>query len=169
MHEVVRQLLSYLRGMWQYRWYGVGVSWLVCIIGWVVVVLLPNQYEANARVYVDTQSVLKPLLAGLAVQPNVDQQITAVETVLQSLNLDTIPRVMVLNKCDRLSAHEAGVLCQRYHAIGISAPNRETLRPLIAHLESLLPAIPTPPGYEEDPDQPPPRARALTSTLPCGV
>jgi len=26
---------------------------------------------------------------------------------------------------------------------------------LIAHLESLLPAIPTPPGYEEDPDQPP--------------
>ncbi|HQW90121.1 MAG TPA: GTPase HflX, partial [Nitrospira sp.] len=87
--------------------------------------------------------------------PNVDQQITAVETVLQSLNLDTIPRVMVLNKCDRLSAHEAGVLCQRYHAIGISAPNRETLRPLIAHLESLLPAIPTPPGYEEDPDQPP--------------
>lgn len=76
--------------------------------------------------------------------PNVDQQITAVETVLQSLNLDTIPRVMVLNKCDRLSAHEAGVLCQRYHAIGISAPNRETLRPLIAHLESLLPAIPTP-------------------------
>ena len=87
--------------------------------------------------------------------PNVDQQITAVETVLQSLNLDTIPRVMVLNKCDRLSAHEAGVLCQRYHAIGISAPNRETLRPLIAHLESLLPAIPTPPGLEEDPDQPP--------------
>ncbi len=69
--------------------------------------------------------------------PNVDQQITAVETVLQSLNLDTIPRVMVLNKCDRLSAHEAGVLCQRYHAIGISAPKCETLRPLIAHLESL--------------------------------
>jgi len=87
--------------------------------------------------------------------PNVDQQITAVETVLQSLNLDTIPRVMVLNKCDRLSAHEAGVLCQRYRAIGISAPNRETLRPLIAHLETLLPAIPTPPGLEEDPDQPP--------------
>ncbi len=87
--------------------------------------------------------------------PSVDQQITAVETVLQSLNLDTIPRVMVLNKCDRLSAHEVGVLCERYHAIGISALNRDTLRPLIAHLEALLPAIPTPPGPQEDPDQPP--------------
>ena len=86
---------------------------------------------------------------------NVDQQITAVETVLQSLSLDTIPRVMVLNKCDRRSAHESGVLCERYHATGISALNRETLRPLIAHLEALLPAVPTSPGHEEDPDQPP--------------
>lgn len=90
-----------------------------------------------------------------AAAPNVDQQISAVETVLQSLSLDTIPRVMVLNKCDRLSAHEAGVLCKRYHAIAISALNRETLRSLISHLETLLPVVPTPPGHEEDPDQPP--------------
>ena len=53
MHEIVRQLLSYLRGMWQYRWYGVAVGWLVCVVGWAVVVMLPNQYEASARVYVD--------------------------------------------------------------------------------------------------------------------
>ncbi len=87
--------------------------------------------------------------------PNLDQQITAVDTVLQSLEIDTIPRVMVLNKCDRLSAHEVEVLCQRYHALGISALDRETLRPLIAHLEALLPAVPSPPSHEEDPDQPP--------------
>ncbi len=87
--------------------------------------------------------------------PNIDQQITAVDTVLQSLDMDTIPRVMVLNKCDRLSAHEIEVLCQRYHAIGISALDRETLRPLIAHLETLLPALPGPPSHSEDPDQPP--------------
>ena len=94
--------------------------------------------------------------------PNLDQQMTAVDTVLQSLEMDTIPRVMVLNKCDRLSAHEAAVLCQRYHAIGISALNRETLRPLIAHLETLLPAVPGAPSHEEDPDQPP-QDQALAS------
>ncbi len=87
--------------------------------------------------------------------PNLDQQITAVDTVLQSLELDTIPRVMVLNKCDQLSAHETNVLCQRYHAIGISALDRETLRPLIAQLETLLPATPGAPSREEDADQPP--------------
>lgn len=87
--------------------------------------------------------------------PNLDQQISAVDAVLQSLQLDTIPRVMVLNKCDRLTAHEADVLCQRYHAIAVSALDRETLRPLIAHLETLLPAVPGPTPPEENPDQPP--------------
>ena len=87
--------------------------------------------------------------------PNLDQQITAVDGVLQSLQLDTIPRVMVLNKCDRLSPREADVLCQRYHAIAISALDPETLRPLIAHLETLLPAATPPPSHEGNPDLPP--------------
>lgn len=98
MHDVVRQLLSYLRGMWQYRWYGVAIAWLVCAIGWTVVTLLPNQYEANARVYVDTQSVLKPLLSGLAVQPNVDQQISMMSrTLISRPNLERVIRMSDLD------------------------------------------------------------------------
>lgn len=98
MHEIVRQVLSHLRGMWQYRWYGVAVAWLVCVIGWVVVFLLPNQYEANARVYVDTQSVLKPLLSGLAVQPNVDQQIAMMSrTLISRPNLERVIRMSDLD------------------------------------------------------------------------
>ncbi|MCE7965064.1 MAG: GTPase HflX [Nitrospira sp.] len=71
---------------------------------------------------------------------DIDLQISAVESVLRSLDLEHLPKVLVLNKCDRLSPHERLVLCQRYRAIGISALQRETLRPLIAHLASLLPA-----------------------------
>lgn len=98
MHEIVRQVLSYLRGMWQYRWYGVAVSWLVCVIGWVVVFLLPNQFEANARVFVDTQSVLKPLLSGLAVQPNVDQQVAMMSrTLISRPNLERVIRMSDLD------------------------------------------------------------------------
>lgn len=81
---------------------------------------------------------------------DIDLQITAVETVLRSLDLETIPRVLVLNKCDRLSAHECLVLCQRYRAIGISALHRDSLRPLITHLETLLPANPMPGDPAED-------------------
>ena len=98
MHEIIRQVLSYLRGMWQYRWYGVGAAWLVCIVGWTVVYFLPNKYEASARVYVDTQSVLKPLLAGLAVQPNVEQQIAMMSrTLISRPNLERVIRMSDLD------------------------------------------------------------------------
>ncbi len=64
--------------------------------------------------------------------------IASVETVLQSLALDQIPRVLVFNKCDQLPAGQAEVLCRRYGAIGISALQPETLPPLLRHLEERL-------------------------------
>ncbi|MCC2641879.1 MAG: putative GTPase HflX, GTP-binding protein [Nitrospira sp.] len=86
---------------------------------------------------------------------DIDMQISAVETILSSLGLETIPRVLVLNKCDRISTHECLTLCQRYRAIGISALRRDTLRPLITHLDGLLPAIPPPADQTDEPEQPP--------------
>lgn len=91
MHELVDQLFSYLRAIWRYRWYAVLVAWLVAIAGWIFVHQLPNRYEASARVYVDTQSVLRPLLAGLAVQPNIGQIVNMMSrTLISRPNLEKV-------------------------------------------------------------------------------
>jgi GTPase len=66
---------------------------------------------------------------------DIDIQITAVTDILEELQLDAIPRLLVFNKCDRLPAHQVEPLCRRYRAIGISALNPATLRPLLAQLE----------------------------------
>jgi GTP-binding protein HflX len=79
---------------------------------------------------------------------DIDGRIAAVESVLKTLELDGIPRIVVLNKCDRVSAHEATLLTQRYKAIAISAVQSDTLRPLIAKIESLLPSL-APAGAED--------------------
>lgn len=74
---------------------------------------------------------------------DVDIQISAVVQILQDLNLDTLPRTLVFNKCDRLPRHEAELLCRRYHAIGVSALQPDTLEPLLDHLEhDLARAVP---------------------------
>jgi capsular polysaccharide biosynthesis protein len=39
---------------------GLITSWVVAVIGVVIVFRIPDQYEASARIYVDTQSILKP-------------------------------------------------------------------------------------------------------------
>jgi polysaccharide chain length determinant protein (PEP-CTERM system associated) len=91
MHELVDQLLSHIRAIWRYRWYAALVAWIVAIGGWIVVHQLPNRYEASARVYVDTQSVLRPLLAGLAVQPNVGQIVNMMSrTLISRPNLEKV-------------------------------------------------------------------------------
>jgi polysaccharide chain length determinant protein (PEP-CTERM system associated) len=50
----------------------------------VVTVLVRDRYEASARVFVDTQTVLKPLMSGLAFQPDVDQQVRMLARTLIS-------------------------------------------------------------------------------------
>jgi GTP-binding protein HflX len=67
-----------------------------------------------------------------------DAQIEAVETILAQLELDTIPRVLVLNKCDKLSPGQADVLRRRYQAIGISALRPDSVRPLSDRLAAIL-------------------------------
>ena len=95
---VPQHVTDVLRGIWQGRWIGLVVAWLTAIAGGVFVFLVPDRYEATARVYVDTQSLLKPLLQGLTVQPNVDQEVTMLSrTLISRPNLEKLVRMTDLD------------------------------------------------------------------------
>ena len=98
MDEILRQIAITLRGMWQRRWIGLGVAWLVGMVAAVLILRMPDRYEASARIYVDTQSVLKPLMSGLAVQPNVEQQIAILSrTLISRPNVEKLVRMADLD------------------------------------------------------------------------
>jgi uncharacterized integral membrane protein len=42
MEEIVRQVLSILRGMWKYRWPAVLTAWVAAVVGVVVVFKIPT-------------------------------------------------------------------------------------------------------------------------------
>ena len=84
MDELISQVLTAAKGMWKHRWLGLLVAWLVTAIGSVVVLSVPDKYEATARIFVDTQSILKPLMSGLAIQPNIQQQVVMLSRTLIS-------------------------------------------------------------------------------------
>jgi polysaccharide chain length determinant protein (PEP-CTERM system associated) len=98
MQEIVQQALVILRGMWKFRWPGLVVAWTAAVVGVVVVMKIPDQYEATTRIYVDTDSILKPLMAGLTVQPNVEQQIGMLSrTMLSRPNMEKLVRMADLD------------------------------------------------------------------------
>jgi polysaccharide chain length determinant protein (PEP-CTERM system associated) len=98
MQELFQQVMGFLRGMWHRRWIGLAAAWLAAIIGVVVVYRVPEKYEASARVYVDTESLLRPLLAGLAIQPNLDQQVALMSrTLISRPNVEKLVRMADLD------------------------------------------------------------------------
>src|SRR5687768_10668017 len=98
MDTFIPQVKEALRGMWQGRWVALAVAWIVAVGATVFIFLTPDRYEATARVYVDTQSVLKPLLKDLTVQPNVEQEVGMLSrTLISRPNLHKLVRMTDLD------------------------------------------------------------------------
>lgn len=98
MEELINQLRSSLKGIWKYRWHAVMVAWLVAILGWIKIISLPDDYQTSARVFVDTQTILKPLLAGMTSVPNVEQQVSIMSrTLLSRPNVERVMRMVDLD------------------------------------------------------------------------
>ena len=70
--------------MWRYRWSALLIAWVVALVGWLYVFSLPNQYSAKAVVYIDTTSIMKPLLKGLALETDAMDELNIMSRVLLS-------------------------------------------------------------------------------------
>lgn len=128
MDQVLQQFLGYAKAIWQRRWWGVAVAWLVCIVGWTWVMMIPDRYQATARVYVDTQSLLKPLLTGLTVEPNVEQQIKLMTRQLVSRpTLEKVARMTDLDVKAKTPEQTEAMLDGLARNITIGDAGRENL------------------------------------------
>ncbi len=98
MNELLSQIMSYVPALWRRRWLMLSITWLVCLVGWAIVSVLPDKFESQARVFVDTDSLLQPLLAGIAVETNTVRQIDVMQRTLVSRpNLEKVARMTDLD------------------------------------------------------------------------
>ena len=93
MNDLYRQLLFYVTFCWRRRWLALATAWLVCVLGWAIVTFLPDQYVASGKIYIETQSVLQPLLRGLAIESDIGAQVAVMQqTLLTRANLEEVAR-----------------------------------------------------------------------------
>ena len=125
MHEVLDQLLSHLRGIWLRRWYALIAAWSIALVGWVVVYSLPQRFEASARVYIDTQSILKPLMSGLAINTPIEQQVQVMtRTLLSRPNMEKVARMSDMNDKARSPKDMAALVTGLMSNVQLEAANR---------------------------------------------
>lgn len=128
MDELISQLLTFAKGSWKHRWLGVIVAWLVGVVGAGIVLRVPDKYEASARIYVDTQSILKPLMSGLAVQPNVDQQVGMLSrTLITRPNVEKLIRMADLDLGTSSKGAQDGLTEQLMNTLQIKSTARDNL------------------------------------------
>ena len=99
MKDVYQQIVALLYAIWQRRWQAIIAAWAVSFIGWVIVYAVPDKYESFARIYVNTDTVLRPLMRNLAVEPSnvADQLVTIQNTLLSRPNLEKVVRMTDLD------------------------------------------------------------------------
>lgn len=128
MEEILRQGLVILRSTWKHRHLGMLVAWLVGAIAAGVILRIPDRYEASARIFVDTQSILKPLLAGLAIQPNIEQQVRMLsQTLISRPNVEKLIRMADLDLDLKGKAEQEALVDRLTKTLRIQSIGRDNL------------------------------------------
>jgi polysaccharide chain length determinant protein (PEP-CTERM system associated) len=152
MAELTALIISFFKAIGKYRWHAVAIAWIVAIIGWAVVLRMPNEYQASARVYVDTQNMLKPLLAGMTTMPNLEQQVMFMRrTLISRPNVERVMRMVDLDvKAKDTREHEemvdllmkqitmAGTERDDIYTISYNAPNPKLGRDVVQSLMTIF-------------------------------
>jgi protein tyrosine kinase modulator len=128
MESFIPQLTEALRGMWQGRWAGLAVAWLAGLGGAAYIFLTPDKYEATARVYVDTQSILRPLMSGLTVQPDVSQQLAILSrTLISRPNIEKLVRMTDMDLNIKSPEQRERLVDRLMRSVYIKSVGRENL------------------------------------------
>ena len=128
MDEIFRKVVITLRRMWHYRWLGLATAWIVGIIGVAIVMFIPDKYEATARIYVNTASILKPLMTGLTVQMNDDTRIAMLSRILISRpNVEKLVQAVGLDAQTRSKSEYDKLVDTVSKALAIQGSSRDNL------------------------------------------
>ena len=125
MQDVLAQLFAYLAGVWRFRWAGLLVAWLVAVVGWGWVYQMPQEYSATARIHVDTNSILRPLMRGLAIQPDINQRVQLMSrTLLSRPNLEKLARMTDLDLQAQTEKQKEKLYSELKKSISLSGDRR---------------------------------------------
>lgn len=111
MQEQITEILVLLKGASKYKWVAMILAWVFCFGGWLYVQTMPNKYTSEARVHVETRTMLQPLLSGMTVQSDIRALLRVMQLLMFTKNnLEQIIHLANLDKNIKNSADLQGLI-----------------------------------------------------------
>lgn len=94
LQDLIAEVETHVRMVWRHRWIALTVTTIIWVAGAVYIFSLPDTFRVTAKVHLDTQSMLKPLLRGLAVDAGMAERAAQMmrRTLLVRPNLEKVAR-----------------------------------------------------------------------------
>ncbi|MGE0181844.1 MAG: XrtA system polysaccharide chain length determinant [Parvularculaceae bacterium] len=80
--DLPRPVIRYGVGLWRRRWAVAAVVWASAALGFIGLWLIPDKFESNAVVYVQTETVLDPVMNGVTARPNYEKRVEVMKLQL---------------------------------------------------------------------------------------
>jgi polysaccharide chain length determinant protein (PEP-CTERM system associated) len=123
--EIKALVIHYLRGIWKNRWIAILIAWPLLFVGIVAVDQIKDRYSAETKVYIDSTSILKPLLRGLAIQSDFQSIVRLmIGKLLSRPNLERAARLMDMDIDVNSPAEMEALISKIRSRVEISAKKR---------------------------------------------
>lgn len=91
MNSLYDEALAALHSVWHRRWLALAVAWAVCLLGWLVVAMIPNTYESRARIFVQLDDALAEQIGiGMGDRKRDIERVR--QTLTSAINLEKVVR-----------------------------------------------------------------------------
>jgi polysaccharide chain length determinant protein (PEP-CTERM system associated) len=97
MNTIYDELRSAIFSVWHRRWLALAVAWAVCLLGWLVVAMVPNTYESRARISVQLDDALSEV-TGVGVGDRKRDIERVQQTLTSAVNLEKVVRATAIGE-----------------------------------------------------------------------
>lgn len=98
MQQELSEIYFYLKGTLKYKRVAILFALLVCSGAWSYVFLMEDKYESKAKVHIDSATVIRPLMRGMVIEPDVNSLIRIIQQLMFTRpNLEKIAQVAQLD------------------------------------------------------------------------
>jgi polysaccharide chain length determinant protein (PEP-CTERM system associated) len=89
MNGLYDEIKVALHNVWKRRWLALLIAWGFCLLGWLIVSMMPNRYESEARIFVSMQTLL-PDSMGMKQNERMKGVERVKQTLASTVNLEKV-------------------------------------------------------------------------------